>query len=232
MSLNLLVMWTNMGSLARGVAVLLLLMSVVSLTVGIERLLAFRRTRRLSRDFAGRAAQLLGQDRVVDTLAAARACSGSHLARVVSAAIAEFQKKRRFVQLPPEEALEAAQRAAERATLVATTEFKRGTGSLATIGATAPFVGLFGTVVGIINAFAEMAKTGHGGIDSVAAGISEALVTTALGLLVALPAVWLYNDLMQRVERFQVEMVNSASELIDHLVEHGPERPAVGLEGS
>src|SRR5204862_344532 len=85
-------------------------------------------------------------------------------------------------------------------------------GVLATSGATAPFVGPFGTVVGIINAFGKMATSG-GGIASVSAGISEALVTTAFGLFVAIPAVWAYNYFQNRIDRFTVEMSNSGSEM-------------------
>ena len=103
-----------------------------------------------------------------------------------------------------------------------TADFKRGLGGLATIGATAPFIGLFGTVVGIINAFRGMAITGSGGLGAVSAGIAEALVTTALGLFVAIPAVWLYNYFLNRVERFQIEMANSSSELVDFFIKkHG-----------
>jgi biopolymer transport protein ExbB/biopolymer transport protein TolQ len=92
---------------------------------------------------------------------------------------------------------------------------KKGLGNLATISTTAPFVGLFGTVIGIINAFRGMATTGSGGIGAVSAGIAEALVATALGLGVAIPAAWMFNYFTGRIERLQVEMSNSASELID-----------------
>jgi biopolymer transport protein ExbB/TolQ len=100
----------------------------------------------------------------------------------------------------------------DRTGLITASEFRDNLGVLATVGATAPFVGLFGTVIGIINAFAKMASEG-GGLASVSAGISEALVTTAAGLLVALPAVWAYNYFQNRVERFTVEMSNSGSEM-------------------
>ena len=81
-----------------------------------------------------------------------------------------------------------------------------------------PFIGLFGTVIGIINAFRGMALTGSGGIAAVSTGIAEALITTALGLFVAIPAVWLFNIFMNKIERFQVEMSNSASELLDYFI--------------
>jgi len=107
-----------------------------------------------------------------------------------------------------------------------TADMKKSLSGLATIGATAPFVGLFGTVVGIINAFRGMALTGSGGIGAVSAGIAEALITTALGLLVAIPAVWMYNYFMNKIDRFQVEMSNIASELIDYFIK----RRAAGAE--
>jgi biopolymer transport protein ExbB/biopolymer transport protein TolQ len=113
--------------------------------------------------------------------------------------------------------LEAALRAIERATAVNLTDMKRGLSGLATIGATAPFVGLFGTVVGIINAFQGIALTGSGGIGAVSAGIAEALVCTAFGLFVAVPAVWAFNYFSTKVEGFNVEMDNSSSELIDFM---------------
>jgi len=97
-------------------------------------------------------------------------------------------------------------------------EFKRGLSGLATIGSTAPFVGLFGTVVGIINAFQEMNKQKATGIGAVAGGISEALIETAFGLVVAIPAVWMFNYFTGKVEAFQVEMENSSSELIDYFL--------------
>jgi biopolymer transport protein ExbB len=97
---------------------------------------------------------------------------------------------------------------------------KKGLGNLATISTTAPFVGLFGTVVGIINAFRGMALSGSGGLGAVSAGIAEALATTALGLFVAVPAVWMYNYFLNKIERFQVEMSNSSSQLVDYFIKN------------
>jgi biopolymer transport protein ExbB len=95
---------------------------------------------------------------------------------------------------------------------------KRGISSLATIGSTAPFVGLLGTVIGIINAFRGIATEKSAGLGAVSAGISEALLTTAVGLFVAIPAVWMYNFFTARLEAFDVEMGNSSSELIDYFL--------------
>ncbi len=97
-------------------------------------------------------------------------------------------------------------------------DLKKGMGSLATIGATAVFVGLLATTLGVINAFQGIAATGSGGLGAVSAGISEALVGTAVGLFVAIPAVWFYNYLTGRIEFFNVEMDNSSSELVDYFI--------------
>jgi biopolymer transport protein ExbB/biopolymer transport protein TolQ len=117
-----------------------------------------------------------------------------------------------------EELLDTVRRSIQRATALTANDLKKGVSALATIGATAPFVGLLGTVVGVINAFTGIASTGSGGIGAVSAGIAEALVETALGLLVAIPAVWFYNYLTGRIEYFNVEMDNSSSELVDYFI--------------
>jgi len=118
----------------------------------------------------------------------------------------------------PGEIIEASKRALERTEAIVHAELKRGLGGLATIGSTAPFVGLFGTVFGILNAFREISASKTTGLGAVAGGISEALVTTAIGLFVAIPAVMMFNYLTGRVEAFDVEMDNSSSELIDYFL--------------
>jgi biopolymer transport protein ExbB/biopolymer transport protein TolQ len=217
-----------MGFIARAVSLILFGLSIYSLTVSVERFLVFKWAKTQSLEFARLVTQFLKQNRPQDAIAAARKYKHSHLAKVVSAGLLEFQNQSDSSPLPGEDIIEAARRAIERTSLITTADFKRGTGGLATIGATAPFIGLFGTVVGIINAFKGMALTGSGGIGAVSAGIAEALVTTALGLFVAIPAVWLYNFFMQKVERFQVEMSNSASELLDFFIKQAGGTHAVG----
>jgi len=118
----------------------------------------------------------------------------------------------------PGEEIEASKRALERAEAIVHAEMKRGVSSLATIGSTGPFVGLFGTVVGIINAFRGITTEKSTGLGAVAGGISEALVTTAVGLVVAIPAVMMFNYFTNRIEAFDVEMGNSSSELIDYFL--------------
>jgi len=222
-------LWNSMGFIARSVALILLALSIYSLTVAVERFLVYRWAKKQSLEFARLVTQFLKQNRPQDAIAAARKYKHSHLAKVVSAGLLEFQNQSETSPLTGEDIIEAARRAIERTTLITTADFKRGTGGLATIGATAPFIGLFGTVVGIINAFRGMALTGSGGIGAVSAGIAEALVTTAMGLFVAIPAVWLYNFFMQKVERFQVEMSNSSSELLDFFIKQAGGTHAVGV---
>ncbi|MGH8458948.1 MAG: MotA/TolQ/ExbB proton channel family protein, partial [Nevskiales bacterium] len=146
----------------------------------------------------------------------------SHLAKVVTAGLQEFQAHQ-SVAISGEE-IEASQRALERASAIVHAELKRGLSGLATIGSTAPFVGLFGTVVGIINAFHGIAAERATGLAAVAGGISEALVATAIGLFVAVPAVWMYNYFTSRVEAFDVEMDNSSSELVDYFLKRRTRR--------
>jgi biopolymer transport protein ExbB/TolQ len=222
-------LWQSMGGIAKGVALILIALSIYSLTVAVERWLVYRWAKKQSLEFARLVTQHLKQNRPGEAINAARKYKYSHLSKVVAAGLLEFENQNDLNPLTGEDVIEAARRAIERATLITTADFKRGTGGLATIGATAPFIGLFGTVVGIINAFRGMAITGSGGIGAVSAGIAEALVTTALGLFVAIPAVWLYNYFMQKVERFQVEMSNSSSELLDFFIKRAGGTHAIGV---
>src|SRR6266498_858732 len=168
---SLLGMLSSMNWVAKGVVLVLALMSIWSLTIAIERIWRFQRAKRESLTIARLVTPLLAQHKLRDAIAL-------------------------------------------------TADKKKGLGNLATISTTAPFVGLFGTVAGIIHAFQGMALTGSGGLGAVSAGIAEALVTTAFGLFVAIPAVWLYNYFLNKVERFNVEMSNSASQLIDYFIKN------------
>jgi len=215
MDMSVLGLWSTMTPIARGVVIVLLILSVWSLYISVERLLFFRKAQRQSLAFAKIATENLKQNRPQAVIDSAMKYPQSHLARVVSAGLQSFQFENTSSPLTDLEIVEAASRAVERAALLTTSDFKRGIGSLATIATTAPFIGLFGTVIGIINAFRGMALTGSGGIGAVSAGIAEALVTTALGLFVAIPAAWMFNYFQNRLERLQVEMSNSASELVD-----------------
>lgn len=220
MSFNPIELWGKMTIVAQGVVVVLLVMSVYSLTIAFERFLYYRKARNQSVAYAKMVTVFLKQDKLQDAIDASKKFKNSHVARVLSAGLYEFSHdiKSGGANMKGHDMIEAAERAIEREALVTTADMKKGLSGLATIGTTAPFIGLFGTVIGIINAFRGMALTGSGGIAAVSAGISEALVTTALGLFVAIPAVWMFNIFMNNIERFQVEMSNSSNELIDYFI--------------
>jgi biopolymer transport protein ExbB/biopolymer transport protein TolQ len=220
MSFNPVDLWNTMTPLAKGVAVLLILMSIYSLTVAIERWIFFSKAKKQSLAFAKLVTLHLKQDKLQEAIEASKKYKNSHLARVVAAGLYEFHHdlSSGTADVVGHDPIEAAERAIEREALMTTADMRKGLSGLATIGTTAPFIGLFGTVIGIINAFRGMAMTGSGGIAAVSTGIAEALITTALGLFVAIPAVWLFNIFTNKIERFQVEMSNSASELIDYFI--------------
>lgn len=210
-------MWDQMGWMARSVVILLFFMSAWSIGVMIDRLLAYNAARKQSRAFAPAVAGALREGKLEEAIKIADRYNKSHLAKVVVAGLQEFQAHRQSNEIPGEE-IEASKRALDRAEAIVHAELKRGVSSLATIGSTGPFVGLFGTVVGIINAFKSISTSKSTGLGAVAGGISEALVTTAVGLFVALPAVWMFNYFTGRLEAFDVEMGNSSSELIDYFL--------------
>lgn len=210
-------MWDQMGWLARSVVILLFLMSAWSIGVMIDRAIAFNGARKQSRQFAPAVAGALREGKLDEAVKIADRYNKSHLAKVVVAGLQEFQAHKASAEIPGED-IEASRRALERAEAIVHAELKRGISSLATIGSTAPFVGLFGTVVGIIHAFQGISSEKSTGLGAVAGGISEALVTTAIGLFVAIPAVWMFNYFTNRVESFDVEMGNSSSELIDYFL--------------
>jgi len=216
-SFSVMGLWSNMGWLARCVVIFLFIMSIWSLAVIIDRALYFSAARKQSREFAPKVAGALKDGRLDEAIKVADRSKKSHLAEVVTAGLQEFRAHQLSSEISGEE-IEASRRALERAEAIVHAELKRGISSLATIGSTAPFVGLFGTVLGIINAFKGISTEKSTGLGAVAGGISEALVTTAVGLFVAIPAVMMFNYFTNRVEAFDVEMGNSSSELIDYFL--------------
>jgi len=210
-------LWAQMGWMAKIVVVVLFLMSAWSIGVMIDRLIAYGSARKQSRQFAPAVAGALREGKLDEAIKIADRYKKSHLAKVVVAGLQEFRAHQLSTEIPGEE-IEASKRALERAEAIVHAELKRGVANLATIGSTAPFVGLFGTVVGIINAFKGISTEKSTGLGAVAGGISEALVTTAIGLFVAIPAVWVFNYFTTRIEGFDVEMGNSSSELIDYFL--------------
>ncbi len=216
-------LWHNMGLLAKCVVILLFIMSIWSLAVIFDRALYFAAARKQSRDFAPRVAGALREGKLDEAVKVADRNKKSHLAEVVTAGLQEFRSAGTG-GVVTEAQIESSQRALERAEAIVHAKLKRGLGGLATIGSTAPFIGLFGTVIGILNAFQKIATEKTAGIGAIAGGISEALVTTAFGLLVAIPAVMTFNYFTNKVESFDVEMDNSSSELIDYFLKQSQGR--------
>ena len=219
--MDLIKMWGEMGLIARLIAFILVIMSMISFGVAIERIYTFAQARKQSKLYAPQVAKHLKDGRLKDAIAisSSKTYRYSHLAKVVLAGLQEYQfQQESGANLSREDLVDTVRRAIQRASALTANDLKKGVAALSTIGATAPFVGLLGTVVGIITAFQGIAATGSGGLGAVSAGISEALVETALGLVVAIPAVWFYNYLTGRIEYFNVEMDNSSSELLDYFI--------------
>lgn len=210
-------MLSRMSTFALGVLMVLAIMSMYSIAVMIERLLSFNAAKKQSREFAPKVAGALRKGSIDEAINVSGKYKKSHLAMVVSSGLQEFQAHQLSKEIPGE-IVDSAKRALQRAVAVKTAEFKRGLSSLATIGSTAPFVGLFGTVVGIVSAFQGIQEAETSGIGAVAGGIAEALVATAFGIFVAVPAVWMFNYFTSRVDSFVIEMENSSSELIDYFL--------------
>ncbi len=205
--------WASMSPIVKGVTIVLIGMSIYSIWVMIERWFTFNAAKSQSLKLIGALSNVLTRSAYQEAIDVTKKYKKSHLAKVIAAGLLEFEAGRRDKRsIDPEVSVEAARQGMDRTAMITVAELKENLGVLATVGATAPFVGLFGTVLGIINAFEGMAKSG-GGIASVSAGIAEALVSTAFGLLVAIPAVWAYNYFQGRVDRFTVEMSNSGSEM-------------------
>jgi biopolymer transport protein ExbB/biopolymer transport protein TolQ len=205
----------QMGAVALAVSATLVLMSMWTLHVTIDRWLAFRTARNQSNKGLTKAYELFYEDKLTEASEVTRAYPRGHLAQVMGAALSSYlHDKERGAPAD----YEAVDRAIEKTRVLIIATLKRGMTSLATISATAPFVGLFGTVFGIINAFVGMAKTGSGGLGAVSAGIAEALFTTAFGLMVAIPAVWIYNYFNGRVEETQAEIDTVKADIMDQLI--------------
>jgi biopolymer transport protein ExbB/TolQ len=217
MEFGLVEIFQKMGWEAKGVALILLAMSVWTIYTTIERVLHYRAARKQSIDFLPLATQCLKSNKLREAVELARKYRKSHLSRVIAAGLQEMQSESED-GIEGGLMLDAVRRAMDRESILVSSELKKGIPSLATIGTTAPFIGLFGTVYGIIHAFQAMASSGSGGLASVSAGIAEALITTAFGLFVAIPAVWIFNVFTGKVDYFVLEMNNSSSEMVDFFI--------------
>jgi biopolymer transport protein ExbB len=229
MSFSFIEIWQHMGVPAMVVATLLLVMGLASLTVFVERVFTLRRSRAESRTFAvGAADALRGSDFAAVMREAERHTRG-HLARVVTRGLTTYSHARETADISGLTPAERTRRDLERFMEEVGEDLRRGLSVLASVGSVAPFVGLLGTVLGIISAFQGIAATGSGGLSSVSAGISEALIETALGLAVAIPAVLAFNFLSTSIARDEGALNRSAGELLDS-IENFEERQAIELE--
>jgi biopolymer transport protein ExbB/TolQ len=238
-SFDLINLYKSMGPFAKGIAITLAIMSVYSLGVMGERLLMFWRAGQASRRYAEELRTLLPARKLNDAVALSKQLHRGHLCKVLGSAIEEYNRgMTALTQKGPNDVgdfdiVAAVNRSIDRTSMRTVADLRRGLGALATVGSTAPFVGLLGTVAGIITAFQAMAATGSGGLGSVSAGIAEALITTAFGLLVAIPAVMMFNYLTNRVEDMTVDVNDSANELVDYFLKEGrPDPVPVNLKPS
>ena len=212
--MNPLQMFVDASWVGKAVILILTGLSIYSIAVMIDKFRSYKAARDESLKFLPLFVKNLKDNNFAGALDAARKFKKSHIAKVVSAGLIEYDNDKAELT-DSHDLVGAVGRALDRAVSLTSAEMKKGTGGLATIGSSAPFIGLFGTVVGIINAFTGIATSGSGGLAAVSAGISEALITTAFGILVAVPAVMAFNYFTTRLERFQIEMSNSSAELLD-----------------
>jgi biopolymer transport protein ExbB/biopolymer transport protein TolQ len=206
----------NVGLFGAAVMCCLVALSVFSVGLIVDKHRRFRSASRQSQMFKPVFGKFLHGGEVPELIESVRQHQNSHVAQVVSAGIQEYEGVRQTGG-DPVASLELVASALEDSKAETMIQMKRGLGFLATIGSTSPFIGLFGTVVGIINAFRGIAATGSGGMAAVSGGIAEALVATALGIFVAIPAVVAFNHFTGKLENFQVEMNRASSQLVNCL---------------
>ena len=206
----------NVGLFGAAVMVCLIVLSVISVGMIVDKHRRFRTATRQSQMFKLVFAKFLHGGELRELIDAVPQHQNSHVAQVVAAGVLEYDGVRQSGG-DPVSSLELVTSAIEDAKAETMIQMKRGLGFLATIGSTAPFIGLFGTVVGIISAFQGIAATGSGGMAAVSGGIAEALVATALGILVAIPAVMAFNSFTGKLETFHVEMNRASSQLVNCL---------------
>ena len=219
MSLSLYDLFVSMGPFAKSIVIILLIMSIISWANAVQKWVQIFRSQRETRKFAPEFSRFLQEEQLDGAIRIAEKQKKSHVARVVGEALSEVKPLLRDRATITAADIHSVERAVEREILIVSAELKRGLGILATTGSTAPFVGLLGTVMGIVNAFTGMAASGGGGsLASVSSGIAEALITTAFGLIVAIPAVWLYNYFTTKIDFLSVEMTYTSKELIDYLI--------------
>ncbi len=217
MQMDLMSLWHEMGWFAKGVVYLLFIMSAYSTTIFFQKWWAMRKAQTETKKFAPEFSQFLEEDNLTEAINLAESYKKSHVARVLGGALAEVRPLIQDGSVTVSD-INSAERAIEREMLMTVVELKRGLGVLATVGATSPFVGLVGTTMGIVNSFTAMQSSGSGGISSIAGGVAEALITTAIGIGVAIPAVWSYNFFQTKIDNLIAEMTYTSKEMVDYLI--------------
>jgi biopolymer transport protein ExbB len=216
MQLSLMDLWGQMAGFARGIVFPLMIMSVWTLSITIKKWWDLRKAQSETRKFAPEFSQFLEEDNLGEAVTLAEKYKKSHVARVLGGALTEIKPLIQDGTVSVGD-INSAERAVEREMLMTITDLKRGLGVLATVGATAPFVG---TTMGIVNAFVGMAASGSGGLSAISAGVAEALITTAFGLIVAIPAVWSYNYFSTKIDNLTAEMTYTSKEMIDYMIKN------------
>jgi biopolymer transport protein ExbB/biopolymer transport protein TolQ len=216
MNLSLMEIWSHTGWVNRAIVLLLVLMSIISFAVAVAKWLRFRRMGVATRAFAPGFSQALEENNIPAALELAERYPQSHVAAVLGETLREVAP---LLDNPRAAgaAIVSAERSVEREQILLANDMKSGLGVLATIGATAPFVGVLGTTLGIVNAFTGMGESGAG-LEAVSVGISEALLATAIGLVAAIPAVWLYNYFTARMDTLFSELAYAGREMIDWMM--------------
>jgi biopolymer transport protein ExbB/TolQ len=223
MSFSFIEVWHQASVVGKGVFVLLALMSIYSLGLVVERMRRYGAARKQSLRYVSGLHEALQREELERAVTDAAKHPRSPVAQVVAAGVKAYVAgaKQLHEGRVGVDLVEALDRSLERVRDRQVALLKRGLSGLATIGSTAPFVGLFGTVVGIIKAFTSMSATGSGGLAAVSGDIAEALVATGLGLFVAIPAVALFNYLTGRVDELIVDINDVSGEVVAHVLRTG-----------
>ena len=217
MDLSLIDLWHQMGNFAKGIVFVMAIMSIYSLTIMVSKWWNLRKAQKETIKFAPEFSQFLEEDNLTEAIRLAESYKRSHVALVLGGALQEVKPLIQDGSVTVAD-INSAERAVERNMLLEITNLKRGLAVLATVGATAPFVGLLGTTMGIVNSFVGMSESSSGGLSAISAGVAEALITTAFGLLVAIPAVWAYNYFSTKIDNLTAEMTYVSKEMIDYLI--------------
>jgi len=221
MGVDMMALWEHSGPFAKGIVVVLIIMSMMSLTVAIQKLIQFTTASAATRKFAPKFSRAVQEENLEEAITLAEKYPKSHVAKVLGGALTEVKPLLRDRATITSADINSSERAIERQMMNVLSQFKRGTPLLATVGATAPFVGLLGTTMGIVTSFTAMASSGaSGGLSGVSAGISEALIATAIGLAAAIPAVMAYNYFLRRIYVLSSEMDNFTSDYLNIVRRH------------